>query len=1521
MSEFYTGDYMHDSAFHTLYVFDNLCIGLQGLEIFVGIQAKDFKTWIQDVYNKLELSLLSTALLGFCLSSLGWKVFALRSFRLLRLFKLLSRFEVLSYVKHIVTTLEVALFQLLTVCSILFFFMLTFSLLGMSAYQNSFKRRCVSMEYLSQPCQSYSAPWSSACSLPLEWERDPLRSSWNVSVQGGYPYFELCDIVSSSREDFPMDYLGRRHTCELARFRRGEQVEQMCAIVGYPSNQYGYAQFDNVGSALLAVLQWVIADSAYDIMWFTYESEYDARFLTFLLYPAITITCSWMLLGMFIAIVTGTFQRVREEQAVRKGQVVPEVQHVNQANAPLEGSGHLQNNLPTARDASQMILTIQSTKMQLPIAEHRLDIEQDSCLSSWGWNRCKDGFFKVQQSSYYQFFLASVVTVQTVFLATDDETSLSKMSSTLVLIYSFSQAFYSLDVFLQVLVMSRRRLESDTAFVEFFSEALLSLLGIIGLAANVNFFIRIQCIRIFRLYRYIPVLQGLLNSAVKGIPAVINLCIFCIIWILCFEVTGRFLFHDSMNSLTRSNFSSFEIGFLTVFQIFTGDSWSSVLYSAMESKDGFAGKFAAAIFFIVLLLMSNIVLVNLFISVVIENFNFAETTSSIKDGKNLMWMRKQFANYQSNLQESLKSTQHPVSASNLRQTDTKESFLLTSFFAKANLAATARKPSETMSKRGSEASGVEVEVSGLKPGLSTRLLINMASLANPNVTLKDQKHSERVLFVFSSEQTIRKAFIRIGNSFVFDSIVYLTIVVSCVLLCLTPPYDDIPEETPLVAPAMMSALNLVTTLIFTVEFLVRVMVSGLILEKDAYLRSGWNLVDFLVLLLSWMDDLASMSSISSSKSLRIMRILRPLRLVKKNKGMRTITNALLSALVPTFYVLVFLVTILLSFGVIGKGLFGHLFYSCSAYDVSYPAEKAECSGTILSKDQLYLSPRAWVNYQHNFDSIGSAMITLFKVTTLKYIGTIQASMDVTARDTSPSTNNSTYYGLFYEIYVLVGSFFIWNLFVGFVVDGFYANRGADKLESTFRRYHRLISQRKSNVVFTLPREPWRVSIYELLRSKRYKSFSIACITINVVFMSMQHADSSSSFNRMISTQNLFFYVQLLVEVVLSFLGLGFRHFFQDVFRIFDLIITLALSVGYASGSREFMEFAKSFRLLRIIQVMCVLGPVDQILQTLLKSLPQLASISALIFLILVMFASLGVQLFGITRAGRRLGPTANFESFPRALMTCLQILRGDEWQELLEDSKVQSPSCTPRFDSAHVYGYEGEQLSFGDCGAPAWLSDLFFIGFKLVCEASLLNLIIGMILQNFSYITEDASHVEDAEWSAGPSLRQVEELHEIFLKYSDAAEMFHPEDTLILMKAFPPPLGFRSSGEETKIGRLDRAAARLVRAELNLLLRERRGRTEFRNSSTIPISRVALLLSKARTWFEGRDDCTQVTFEDVVTVMLFWRLPALIPDSLKRVHSRRVQEIQFLHHALAIKDFLRRQVARKKELLFRSPSL
>ena len=44
---------------------------------------------------------------------------------------------------------------------------------------------------------------------------------------------------------------------------------------------------------------------------------------------------------------------------------------------------------------------------------------------------------------------------------------------------------------------------------------------------------------------------------------------------------------------------------------------------------------------------------------------------------------------------------------------------------------------------------------------------------------------------------------------------------------------------------------------------------------------------------------------------------------------------------------------------------------------------------------------------------------------------------------------------------------------------------------------------------------------------------------------------------------------------------------------------------------------------------------------------------------------------------------------------------------------------------------------------------------KLVCENVMLNLLIGMILDNFSYVTDEVAHVPDEEWSQGASDAQV----------------------------------------------------------------------------------------------------------------------------------------------------------------------
>lgn len=71
---------------------------------------------------------------------------------------------------------------------------------------------------------------------------------------------------------------------------------------------------------------------------------------------------------------------------------------------------------------------------------------------------------------------------------------------------------------------------------------------------------------------------------------------------------------------SRSNFASFDIGMLTIFQLLTGDSWSGVLYSAMGSKTSIFSQIFAGVFICTWFIFSRLIVYNLFVAVIIENF-------------------------------------------------------------------------------------------------------------------------------------------------------------------------------------------------------------------------------------------------------------------------------------------------------------------------------------------------------------------------------------------------------------------------------------------------------------------------------------------------------------------------------------------------------------------------------------------------------------------------------------------------------------------------------------------------------------------------------------------------------------------------------------------------------------------------------------------------------------------------------------------------------------------------------------
>lgn len=85
-----------------------------------------------------------------------------------------------------------------------------------------------------------------------------------------------------------------------------------------------------------------------------------------------------------------------------------------------------------------------------------------------------------------------------------------------------------------------------------------------------------------------------------------------------------------------------------------------------------------------------------------------------------------------------------------------------------------------------------------------------------------QPHEKRILFLFKPGNSIRKFFTKLDQSKIFKNMVHICIITSCFLLILTPPakgYHDselFPEED-------IKFWNRIFTLVFTVEFVVKVM--------------------------------------------------------------------------------------------------------------------------------------------------------------------------------------------------------------------------------------------------------------------------------------------------------------------------------------------------------------------------------------------------------------------------------------------------------------------------------------------------------------------------------------------------------------------------------------------------------------------------------------------------------------------------------------------------------------------------
>ncbi|KTG05145.1 hypothetical protein cypCar_00032664, partial [Cyprinus carpio] len=245
----------------------------------------------------------------------------------------------------------------------------------------------------------------------------------------------------------------------------------------------------------------------------------------------------------------------------------------------------------------------------------------------------------------------------------------------------------------------------------------------------------------------------------------------------------------------------------------------------------------------------------------------------------------------------------------------------------------------------------------------------------------------------------------------------------------------------------------------------------------------------------------------------------------------------------------------------------------------------------------------------------------------------------------------------------------------------------------------------------------RISIRRMVKTDSFYWIVLSLVALNTICVSIVHHNQPEWLTIIQYYTEFVFLGLFLAEMFLKMYGLGFRLYFHSSFNCFDcgVIVGSIFEVvwGFFRPGESFgISVLRALRLLRIFKITKYWTSLRNLVVSLMSSMKSIISLLFLLFLFIVVFALLGMQLFGGRFIFEDYTPT-NFDTFPAAVMTVFQILTGEDWNEVM---------------------YNGIR-SQGGVQYGMW-SSIYFIVLTLFGNYTLLNVFLAIAVDNLANAQE-----------------------------------------------------------------------------------------------------------------------------------------------------------------------------------------
>uniref|UniRef100_A0A8C3VHF4 Sodium channel protein n=1 Tax=Catharus ustulatus TaxID=91951 RepID=A0A8C3VHF4_CATUS len=601
-------------------------------------------------------------------------------------------------------------------------------------------------------------------------------------------------------------------------------------------------------------------------------------------------------------------------------------------------------------------------------------------------------------------------------------------------------------------------------------------------------------------------------------------------------------------------------------------------------------------------------------------------------------------------------------------------------------------------------------------------------------------------------------------------------------------FEDIYIEQRKTIKTMLEYADKVFTYIFILEMLLKWVAYGF----QIYFTNAWCWLDFLIVdvsLVSLIANALGYSELGAIKSLRTLRALRPLRALSRFEGMRVVVNALVGAIPSIMNVLLVCLIFWLIFSIMGVNLFAGKFYHCvntttgEMFDISDVNNYTQCLELIKSNQSA-----RWKNVKVNFDNVGAGYLALLQVATFKgWMDIMYAAVDSRDVKDQPKYEDNLYMYLYFVIFIIFGSFFTLNLFIGVIIDNF--NQQKKKISQDIfmteeqKKYYnamKKLGSKKPQKPIPRPNK-FQGMIFDFVTKQVFDISIMILICLNMVTMMVETDDQSKEMETILSRINLVFIVLFTGEFVLKLISL--RHYYFTVgWNIFDFVVVILSIVGMflAEMIEKYFVSPTLFRVIRLARIGRILRLIKgakgirTLLFALMMSLPALFNIGLLLFLVMFIYAIFGMSNFAYVKREVGIDDMFNFETFGNSMICLFQITTSAGWDGLLAPIlNSGEPDCDPHKD------HPGSSVK-GDCGNPS-VGIFFFVSYIIISFLVVVNMYIAVILENFSVATEE---------SAEPlSEDDFEMFYEVWEKFDpDATQFIEYSKLSDFASSLDPPL-------------------------------------------------------------------------------------------------------------------------------------